>query len=61
MLYDTMIPRICEDKDKSWVSAVGVALVYFVSFFAVIFNFAAIALFTEAADLLDNIGTIAPD
>ncbi|MFX0204856.1 MAG: MFS transporter [Candidatus Hodarchaeota archaeon] len=61
LFYDTMIPRICEDKDKGWVSAVGVALGYFGSFFAVIFNFAAIALFTEAVDLPDNIGTIAPD
>ncbi|MFW9904923.1 MAG: MFS transporter [Candidatus Thorarchaeota archaeon] len=61
LFYDTMIPRICADKDKGWVSAVGVALGYFGSFFAVIFNFAAIAFFTEAVDLPDNIGAIAPD
>lgn len=58
LFYDTMIPRICQDKDKGWVSAVGVALGYFGSFFAVIFNFAAIALVGEAVDLPDDIGTI---
>ena len=61
LFYDTMIPRICADKDKGWVSAVGVALGYFGSFFAVIFNFAAIDFFSGAADLPDNIGAIAPD
>lgn len=59
LFYDTMIPRICADKDKGWVSAVGVALGYFGSFFAVIFNLAAVEFFTEAVDLPDNIGTIA--
>ncbi|UCG90355.1 MAG: MFS transporter, partial [Candidatus Heimdallarchaeota archaeon] len=61
LFYDTMIPRICQDKDKGWVSAVGVALGYFGSFFAVIFNLAAIEFFTEAKDLPDEIGTISPD
>ncbi|MFX1545561.1 MAG: MFS transporter [Promethearchaeota archaeon] len=61
LFYDTMIPRICHDKDKGWVSAVGVALGYFGSFFAVIFNFAAIAFFGEAVDLPDDIGTIPTD
>lgn len=60
LFYDTMIPRICQDKDTGWVSAVGVALGYFGSFFAVIFNFAAIDFFTEAVTLPDDIGTIDP-
>ncbi len=60
LFYDTMIPRICQDKDTGRVSAVGVALGYFGSFFAVIFNFAAIEFFGEAVTLPDNIGTINP-
>ncbi|MHA2304685.1 MAG: MFS transporter [Candidatus Hodarchaeales archaeon] len=60
LFYDTMIPRICQDKDTGWVSAIGVALGYFGSFFAVIFNFAAIEFFGEAVTLPDNIGTINP-
>ncbi|MHA1451071.1 MAG: hypothetical protein ACTSP4_16845, partial [Candidatus Hodarchaeales archaeon] len=40
--------------------AVGVALGYFGSFFAVIFNFAAMAFFGEAVELPDNIGTVDP-
>ncbi|MHA1236506.1 MAG: MFS transporter [Candidatus Hodarchaeales archaeon] len=60
LFYDTMIPRICGEKDTGWVSAFGVALGYFGSFFAVIFNFAAIAIFGQAADLPNDIGTINP-
>jgi len=60
LFYDTMIPRICQEKDNGWVSAFGVALGYFGSFFAVIFNFAAIAMFGQAADLPNDIGTINP-
>jgi len=60
LFYDTMIPRICQEKDNGWVSAVGVALGYFGSFFAVIFNFAAIAMFGEGATIPNNIGTIDP-
>ena len=60
LFYDTMIPRICQDKDTGWVSAFGVALGYFGSFFAVIFNFAAIAFFGESATIPNNIGTIDP-
>ena len=36
LFYDTMIPRICREKDNGWVSAFGVALGYLGSFFAVI-------------------------
>jgi UMF1 family MFS transporter len=62
LFYDTMIPRICQDKDIGWVSAVGVALGYFGSFFAVIINLvAAKFLFGEAVTLPDNIGTISPN
>jgi UMF1 family MFS transporter len=60
LFYDTMIPRISQDSDKGWVSAIGVALGYFGSFFAVIFNFAAIAFFGEAVSLPDDIGTRDP-
>ncbi|MHA1513220.1 MAG: MFS transporter [Candidatus Hodarchaeales archaeon] len=60
LFYDTMIPRICREKDTGWVSAFGVAFGYFGSFFAVIFNFAAIAIFGQAADLPNDIGTINP-
>ena len=61
LFYDTMIPRICRNKDIGWVSAVGVALGYFGSFFAVIFSLAAsLAIFGEPADLPDNIATIDP-
>lgn len=60
LFYDTMIPRISQDKDKGWVSAIGVALGYFGSFFAVIFNFLAIGFFEEAVTLPDEIGIIAP-
>ncbi len=62
LFYDTMIPRICREKDNGWVSALGVALGYFGSFFAVIFNLvAANILFTEAVSLPDNIGTVNPE
>ncbi|MFX0208424.1 MAG: MFS transporter, partial [Candidatus Hodarchaeota archaeon] len=57
LFYDTMISRISQDKDKGWVSAIGVALGYFGSFFAVIFNFLAIDFFGEAVSLPDEIGT----
>ena len=60
LFYDTMIPRICSDKDTGIVSAVGVALGYFGSFFAIIFNVVAIAVFNGAVDLPDDIGTIDP-
>ncbi|MFX1253702.1 MAG: MFS transporter [Promethearchaeota archaeon] len=60
LAYDTMIPRICKDSETGWVSAVGVALGYGGSFIAVIFNFAAAAVFGAAVSLPDNIGTIAP-
>ncbi|MHA2225694.1 MAG: MFS transporter [Candidatus Hodarchaeales archaeon] len=58
LFYDTMIPRISQDKDTGWVSAVGVALGYFGSFFAVILNLGAAAIFGEAVSLPDDIGTI---
>ena len=62
LFYDSMIPRICRESDIGWVSAVVVALGYFGSFFAVIFNLlAANVLFDEAVTLPDNIGTITPD
>ncbi|MFX0151596.1 MAG: MFS transporter [Candidatus Hodarchaeota archaeon] len=60
LFYDTMIPRISQNKDKGWVSAIGVALGYFGSFFAVIFNFLAIDFFGEAVSLPDDIGAIDP-
>jgi UMF1 family MFS transporter len=62
LFYDTMIPRISQEKDTGWVSAVGVALGYFGSFFAVIFNLAAVAFFKDSVyeSLPDNIGTIDP-
>jgi len=60
LFYDTMIPRICKNKDTGWVSAVGVALGYFGSFFAVILNILAASVFGEAVELPDNIGTVDP-
>ncbi|MHA2138667.1 MAG: MFS transporter [Candidatus Hodarchaeales archaeon] len=63
LFYDTMIPRISQKNDIGWVSAVGIALGYFGSFFAVIFNLVAIALFNDSVYELipDNIGTISPN
>jgi len=60
LFYDTMIPRIARDKDLGWVSAVGVALGYFGSFFAVAFSFVAPLFFGDVIDLPDNIGEIDP-
>ncbi|MHA2174210.1 MAG: MFS transporter [Candidatus Hodarchaeales archaeon] len=60
LFYDSMIPRICQEKDIGWVSALGVALGYLGSFFAVIFNYALIGIVGEAVILPDNIGTIDP-
>lgn len=57
LFYDTMIPRICSSKDTGIVSAVGVALGYFGSFFAIIFGFVAPLFFGEYASLPDDIGT----
>ncbi|MFW9997182.1 MAG: MFS transporter [Candidatus Odinarchaeota archaeon] len=58
LFYDTMIPRICSERQIGWVSAVGVALGYFGSFVGIGFGLLLPGVLGENVELPDNIGDI---